>query len=65
MGKPEAAITEAAKELFTIADLARKTALTYRSIHRYIQLGRIRVIRCAGSVRIPKAEVERVIEKGF
>ncbi len=65
MAKPEAEKTDGGQELFTIMDLARKVGLTYRTIHRNVRLGKIRVVRCAGSVRIPKDEVERILARGF
>ena len=57
--------TEAGKELFSIKDLCNKTGLCYRTIHRRIGEGKIKVVRLGALVMIPRREVERILQRGF
>jgi len=52
-------------ELSTLKQVARDTGLSYRTVHRYVKLGRIKIIRLGASVRVPRKEYERVLTKGF
>lgn len=63
MEKPKAEKPE--QLLFSIADVCIETGFCYRTIHRKIQEGRIHSVRCGSAVRVPKAEVERILSKGF
>ena len=51
--------------LFDIKDVSGWIGMSYRSIHRAVRQGRIKSVRCGGSVKIPQQEVERLLEKGF
>ena len=53
------------KEFNTIAELARRIGKCYRTIHRAVQQGKIKTIRFGSSRMIPRAEVERVLQRGF
>jgi excisionase family DNA binding protein len=57
--------TETGKELYSIRELCEKTGKCYRTIHRRIREGKITTLRLGASVMIPKAEVERIIARGF
>ncbi len=53
------------KDFSTIKELSRRIGLCYRTVHRAVQDGKIKVVRFGGSVMIPRREVERVLERGF
>lgn len=53
------------KEFDSIREFCQRTGKCYRTIHRAIKDGKIRVIRFGGSVMIPRQEVERILMKGF
>jgi|GEM_PF-4371319 len=56
---------QVAKEFNSIRELAQRTGLTYRTLHRAIQAGKIKTVRLGGSVMVPKREVERIMAHGF
>lgn len=53
------------KELSTLQELAQAAGLSYRTVHRFAKLGRIKTIRLGTSVRVPRKECERILTKGF
>jgi excisionase family DNA binding protein len=53
------------KEFDSIRDFCQRTGKCYRTIHRAIKEGKIRVVRFGGSVMIPRHEVERLLQRGF
>jgi excisionase family DNA binding protein len=52
-------------ELSTLQQLARDAGLSYRTVHRYAKMGRIKTIRLGASVRVPRKECDRILTKGF
>jgi excisionase family DNA binding protein len=61
----DATAPTAKPEAYRVGDVAERLSLAYRTIHRAIRTGRIKAIRCGGAVLIPRAEFERICEKGF
>ena len=55
----------APKELTTLQALAKEARVSYRTLHRYAKVGRIKTIRLAGSIRVPHKERERILTQGF
>jgi len=53
------------KELNTLQWLAKAASVSYRTVHRYAKMGRIKTIRLGGSVRVPRKECERILTRGF
>lgn len=53
------------KLLHSIKETSAATGFCYRTIWRYVKAGRIRSVRCGGSVMIPAVELQRIVEKGF
>ncbi len=53
------------KELTTLRELARETRVSYRTLHRYASLGRIKTIRLGSLIRVPRKERERILTQGF
>jgi hypothetical protein len=56
---------QAEKEFESLRWLSQKTGKTYRTLHRAVKAGKIKVVRFGGSVMVPKREVERILAKGF
>lgn len=46
-------------------ELAIQTGKAYRTIHRAIKAGKIRIVWFGGSIMIPADEVKRVLEHGW
>ncbi len=57
--------TEIEKELFSLKDVCAKIGLCYRTVHRATREGKIKTVRLGASVMVPKAELRRIVEKGF
>lgn len=57
--------SESVREFSSIQELALKTGKCYRTIHRAVKAGKIKHIRCGGSILIPMREVQRVLSRGF
>jgi len=53
------------KEFDSLRDLSQRTGKTYRTLHRAVKAGKIKIVRFGGSVMVPKREVERIIAHGF
>jgi excisionase family DNA binding protein len=53
------------KELSTLQELAQAAGLSYRTVHRFAKLKRIKTIRIGASVRVPRKECERILTKGL
>ena len=53
------------KDFSTIKELSQRLGKCYRTIHRAVKAGRIKAVRCGGSVMIPRREVERILQRGF
>ena len=53
------------KELTSLQELAKEARISYRTLHRYARLGRIRTIRLGALIRVPRKEVERILTQGF
>lgn len=53
------------KEMSTLKDVAKAGGVSYRTVHRYAKLGRIKTVRLGGSVRVPRKELERILRRGF
>ena len=53
------------KELTTLRGLAREARVSYRTLHRYARLGRIKTIRLGSSIRVPRKERERILTQGY
>ncbi len=53
------------QELTSLRELAREARISYRTLHRYARLGRIRTIRLGALIRVPRKEVERILTQGF
>jgi excisionase family DNA binding protein len=53
------------KEMSTLKEVAKAGGISYRTVHRYAKLGRIKTVRLGGSVRVPRKEVERILTRGF
>ena len=53
------------REFESIRGLSERTGKCYRTIHRAIKSGKIKVVRLGASVMIPRREVERILERGF
>jgi excisionase family DNA binding protein len=56
---------EVPREFDSLRELAQRTGKTYRTLHRAVKAGKIKVVRFGGSVMVPKREVARILEKGF
>ena len=56
---------EVAREFETLRELAQRIGKNYRTVHRAVSAGKIKVVRFGGSVMVPKGEVERVLSRGF
>jgi excisionase family DNA binding protein len=52
-------------EFFSLPRLARRWGVSYRTLHRKAQEGKLRVIRLGALVRVSRKEVERVEAHGF
>jgi predicted site-specific integrase-resolvase len=59
------AIQQPQKEFESLGWLSLRTGKTYRTLHRAVKAGKIKVVRFGGSVMVPKREIERILEKGF
>jgi excisionase family DNA binding protein len=55
----------AAKEFNSLRELSELTGKTYRTLHRAVRAGKIKIVRFGGSVMVPKREVERILAHGF
>ena len=53
------------KQFDSIRELSEKMGLSYRTVHRAVQEGKIKAIFFGGSRMISKQEVERVLNNGF
>jgi excisionase family DNA binding protein len=53
------------KEFDSLKEFSQRIGKTYRTVHRAVQDGKIKVIRFGGSVMIPRQEVERILNHGF
>ena len=53
------------KEFDSLRELSQRTGKTYRTLHRAVKAGKIKSVRFGGSVMIPHAEVERILQRGF
>lgn len=53
------------REFESLRELSERTGKNYRTLHRAVRAGKIKVIRFGGSIMVPKAEVERVLQHGF
>ena len=53
------------REFERLRDLAQRTGLHYRTLHRAVKAGKIRTVRLGGAVVVPKREVERILAHGF
>lgn len=53
------------KDFSTIKELSQRIGKCYRTVHRAAQAGKIKTVRFGGSRMIPRAEVERILTKGF
>ncbi len=53
------------QELTSLRELAREARISYRTLHRYARLGRIKTIRLGALIRVPRKEVERILTQGF
>lgn len=56
---------QVAKEFDSLRELAQRTGKTYRTLHRAVRAGKIKIVRFGGSVMVPRHEVQRILEKGF
>ena len=67
--KIEAREVEAPKEpdaeFFTLPGLARRWGVSYRTLHRKVQEGKLRVIRLGALLRVNREEVARVERHGL
>lgn len=53
------------KGFWTIKELSQQIGKCYRTVHRAAQAGKIKTIRFGASRLIPRAEAERVLQRGF
>lgn len=53
------------ERVYSIADVADRVSLCYRSVHRAVREGRIKSVKMGGAVRISAGEFQRIVEKGF
>jgi len=54
-----------AEELLTVGEAAQRLRLKEKTLRRWIALRKIEFVRAGGrAVRIPSAEIDRVIERG-
>lgn len=51
--------------LYTMREVAEAVGVSYRTVHRYAKLKRIKTVRLGGQVRVPRQELERILAKGF
>ena len=56
---------KAIKELSTLREVAKAGGLSYRTVHRFAKMGRIKTVRLGRSVRVPRKELERILTRGF
>ncbi len=49
----------------TLRELAERTGLDYRSVHRAAVANKFRTVRFGGCVLVPRKEIERVIRQGW
>lgn len=57
--------TAVEKEFHSLGELAQRIGKTYRTVHRAAQAGKIKTVRFGASRLIPRAEVERILQRGF
>jgi excisionase family DNA binding protein len=53
------------KDFSTIKELSQRIGKCYRTVHRAAQAGKIKTVRFGASRMIPRAEVQRILTKGF
>jgi excisionase family DNA binding protein len=58
-------VFEREKDFSTIRELSERIGKCYRTVHRAAQAGKIKTVRFGASRLIPRAEVERIMAKGF
>jgi hypothetical protein len=65
MEEPRAEKPKDERKLFDIRDVSAWAGMSYRAIHKAVRDGRIQSVRCGGAVKIPAAELEKILSKGF
>jgi len=53
------------RDFATIKELSQRIGKCYRTVHRAAQAGKIKTVRFGASRLIPRAEVERILQRGF
>ncbi len=48
-----------------LRELAEKVGVNYRTVHRAVQPGKIQSVKFGSLVKIPRREVERILQRGF
>jgi excisionase family DNA binding protein len=48
-----------------LRELAAKVGVNYRTIHRAVQDGKIQNVKFGSLIKVPRREVERILQRGF
>lgn len=63
MKKVSPQVTQA--DFVGLRELAARVGVDYRTIHRATQSGKIQSVKFGSLVKVPRAEVARILAKGF
>jgi excisionase family DNA binding protein len=48
-----------------LRELAGKMDVDYRTVHRAVQKGKIQSVKFGSLLKVPRREVERILQEGF
>lgn len=49
----------------SLTQISEWTGLSYRTVHRAAKAGKFRTVHFGGSVKVPRAETEKILRKGW